>query len=893
MTQYRSESSNPLVPSSGRPVQSQVVRENFQVLRGAASLWVYPNDPADLTVNVTAGNYQIDPAEVLTLLVDTTSPTLDTVGDQGFGVGSVGESRSAVLTIDDTQPSPVLQWLYGPWVVGVIQPSDRPMLPTDKVVLAEVHADYNDTEILADSIFDLRPLMSIGGTGGGGVTGPQGATGIAAGGPLPSDTTSGTAFSTSSTTFQTVATTSVTLGFATSIFGLFTFDIDSATANATAEVRVVIDPSGTADDGQVSEFEFVLADLTTGAAVQHISASLPAGTYDVEAQLRSPSNDTVTLNNFQLSAIGLEGLQGPTGIQGVTGPAASVGMFPGDFAFSSGFTTSSTSFTTVTGAGTSITITADDTRILGLFTADIGVDVANRDVAIRVVIGADNGPEVEYTFQLTDEVKAGVVQFLSDPLMAGTYSVDAEIKVSNADTIVTLNNFNLSAMGLEGVQGATGIPGPAGANLDATYLAGNTINIAGPGPVEIDNTTSSTDSLTLTTSTGSGDALVFNNTGTGADIRGTGNTWEIEPNGDARFDGKLTVVGGIDPIYLQFDPTAPVNVPTTNSFFVDSMDGNKLKYIDNSSVTQEVTLGAASNTLQEAYDSGQSINTDSGPIDVTNTIASPALIIEQSGAADGVQIEHSGTSAGNALQVVMSDTGNVSDCVFIQNNGGDSALLVQGINTTNSSACINIANSSAGSAQTIAQNNLTATAPALSINNSSLGLAVQINNSTNADAMQVNSSQTSGRAVRISAGTGSSTTNCLDLNQAGNGTVLELTNNGTGPYLNSDLGVLINNAGSYVGPSRSILKENFVDIAPATVLAKVVDDLVIREYNFKRDPSETKIGPTAENFFATFGYGTDQGISPSDLASIALAAIKAQQSEIEQLKAEIEDLKNQ
>ena len=69
---------------------------------------------------------------------------------------------------------------------------------------------------------------------------------------------------------------------------------------------------------------------------------------------------------------------------------------------------------------------------------------------------------------------------------------------------------------------------------------------------------------------------------------------------DAYFAGKLTVDGGIDPIYLQLTPQADDSEVLNNSLWIDSSDSNKLKIKDNVGVVEEIvqgTIGTAANNI--------------------------------------------------------------------------------------------------------------------------------------------------------------------------------------------------------------------------------------------------------------------------------------------------------
>lgn len=64
--------------------------------------------------------------------------------------------------------------------------------------------------------------------------------------------------------------------------------------------------------------------------------------------------------------------------------------------------------------------------------------------------------------------------------------------------------------------------------------------------------------------------------------------------GDFYIGGKLTVVSGIDPIYLEFDPVDPnaISIPT-KSLFVDSTAGNALYFKDNAGNNQLLISGTS------------------------------------------------------------------------------------------------------------------------------------------------------------------------------------------------------------------------------------------------------------------------------------------------------------
>ncbi|MBK7143017.1 MAG: tail fiber domain-containing protein [bacterium] len=97
--------------------------------------------------------------------------------------------------------------------------------------------------------------------------------------------------------------------------------------------------------------------------------------------------------------------------------------------------------------------------------------------------------------------------------------------------------------------------------------------------------------------------------------------------------------------------------------------------------------------------------------------------------------------------------------------------------------------------------------------------------------------------------------------------------------------------GVWTNASDENLKENFQPVDGAELLEKI-EQLPISEWNYKTESDEIKhIGPTAQDFQATFGVGSDgKSISTIDPSGIALAAIKELKKENTELKKQIEEL---
>ena len=96
---------------------------------------------------------------------------------------------------------------------------------------------------------------------------------------------------------------------------------------------------------------------------------------------------------------------------------------------------------------------------------------------------------------------------------------------------------------------------------------------------------------------------------------------------------------------------------------------------------------------------------------------------------------------------------------------------------------------------------------------------------------------------------------------------------------------------SYTTTSDRNVKENFTEIDPQAVLARVAV-LPITEWSFKVDTATRHIGPMAQDFYAAFGVGPDdKHIATVDEEGVALAAIQGLNQKLNEKDAEIQDLK--
>ena len=109
-------------------------------------------------------------------------------------------------------------------------------------------------------------------------------------------------------------------------------------------------------------------------------------------------------------------------------------------------------------------------------------------------------------------------------------------------------------------------------------------------------------------------------------------------------------------------------------------------------------------------------------------------------------------------------------------------------------------------------------------------------------------------------------------------------------------GAYLTNTGVWSNGSSRAFKEGFEEIDTGSILAKVIE-LPVMAWRYKQS-EESHIGPTAEDFKAAFGLGSDaQHIGTVDEEGVALAAIqgldKKEESDTAVLKRENEELRSQ
>jgi hypothetical protein len=102
----------------------------------------------------------------------------------------------------------------------------------------------------------------------------------------------------------------------------------------------------------------------------------------------------------------------------------------------------------------------------------------------------------------------------------------------------------------------------------------------------------------------------------------------------------------------------------------------------------------------------------------------------------------------------------------------------------------------------------------------------------------------------------------------------------TGAYLGTD--------GVFHDVSDVNRKRNFLDVSPEVILQKL-KTLPIKSWSYKTDPDDVRhFGPTAQDFHATFGLGSDPlTIGGVDAQGVALAGVQALERRTTELKDEV------
>ncbi len=114
---------------------------------------------------------------------------------------------------------------------------------------------------------------------------------------------------------------------------------------------------------------------------------------------------------------------------------------------------------------------------------------------------------------------------------------------------------------------------------------------------------------------------------------------------------------------------------------------------------------------------------------------------------------------------------------------------------------------------------------------------------------------------------------------------------GAGVFISTSTGAKLTTTGVWTDLSDRNAKENFLAVNGRDVLAKLIA-MPVSIWNYKVDDASIRhIGPTAQDFYSTFGVGNDDThLAALDTNGVALAAIQGLYQENQDLKSQNADL---
>ncbi len=115
-----------------------------------------------------------------------------------------------------------------------------------------------------------------------------------------------------------------------------------------------------------------------------------------------------------------------------------------------------------------------------------------------------------------------------------------------------------------------------------------------------------------------------------------------------------------------------------------------------------------------------------------------------------------------------------------------------------------------------------------------------------------------------------------------------------GGFLNTSTGGFLSTGGTWTDASDAALKENFAAADPRAILARLAA-LPVQSWNYRAEgPGVKRLGPTAQDFYAAFGLGSDdKHISGVDAHGVAFAALQALDLASRQQEARLRELKTE
>ena len=369
-----------------------------------------------------------------------------------------------------------------------------------------------------------------------------------------------------------------------------------------------------------------------------------------------------------------------------------------------------------------------------------------------------------------------------------TSSVNPFDSTSNGFYINASNQLIFSSQGTTTVVGAAGTGGTPtwetifGADATLTLTPDTTFTIAG-------NHATATDVITLTNiAGGSGAVLAFNNSGTGADIDGTSDSWTISKAGAATFL-TLTLTGttitstGADLAWALEDNDA-------TALSIGAAGQTDMMVFDTRTGVETVTFNNNLNMVDGAATFTSTSNTVANVAITNNTITTAGAAANNLGA---LVVTSTSLTTGSLLQLNLSDTANVGgfylNCRETVGGTNDFTIGENGVVTLAGTASTTSFTMSLGnlvlSDGTIAVTT-TGTADVLSITANSIltnnavivqGSGTFTGTTTGSFVYIAPTGLTTGTALNITANTANTTVGLIDVSATGltSGSVLRMT----------------------------------------------------------------------------------------------------------------------
>jgi len=524
---------DPNKPTTSTKFVSADIRDNFNALSRANDLRSSAQDVPDLTVVVQSGRFQFNSIESH-LFAGGNSPTLDTTSG-----GTIGQERIAILQID---VSSVLSWKYGNWATAGSATS--PNFDGNKITVSQVIITHDMTEITETELSDIRPFVNLSAGGISPILLTVAATDVL--GP----TLGQVAFDTSSLFSYTVGMSELLI-YIDGVYqteGIDYVETDEYTITFNAAVdagsRVTIWKVGLA--AQPGNLNFSdLDDISTNESAAFNAADVPTAI--------NPFLTVSGHSNIDHSAI-VPILTMLTDITTLQGHVTSVAGAHAASAISVVDNLTFASPTTVQEAVDSMQVLRDDflnehtiagvhgpkvTIIQTDADSALTIDKTNTDAGVAVVISnSGTGKAVTIDHNGTSDLLTTTHSGLG-----GISFVINHDNVANASIAMTVVNSGLSnAMKI--TQVSASLPALHIDSCDASILIDNSsgtgnalqINQSGIGKgLSITQAGANVATLFNKTNVDSSNVIEISNSGTGKDIRGNSNNWDVDGLGNARL----------------------------------------------------------------------------------------------------------------------------------------------------------------------------------------------------------------------------------------------------------------------------------------------------------------------------------------------------------------------